>query len=161
MCRQSSEVNLDKITMSTQNVKFIKTMILTYDNLHALGSLNGVGWNKKQLACIGVSWPASKGWLQNLIGTEIDTCKYEMAMSLRKDRQIAYKSKETAQHSNPKPMTEGQIKALCIRMDKKIHKMKRDEKSKRRQQLLSQKHNRIDLPKMYKRVHRAKDWYGF
>ena len=35
-------------------------------------STNGHGgWNKDQLALLGVNWPPEKGWLGRLIGTEV------------------------------------------------------------------------------------------
>ena len=29
-------------------------------------------WNAKQLKCIGIDWPAPKGWIKRAVGTEID-----------------------------------------------------------------------------------------
>ena len=73
---------------------------LTHDNLHALGT-NGIGFNKKQLSVLGISWPPKKGWLSNLIGTEITDVQYQTLLSLRNVKQNAYISKETPPQRKP------------------------------------------------------------
>jgi ribonuclease HI len=51
---------------------------LTRENLHQLsGSPSQDGFTKKQLALLGFPWPPPKGWLTNLIGTEIDRALYD------------------------------------------------------------------------------------
>lgn len=51
---------------------------LTRENLHALsGSPSQDGFTRKQIELLGFSWPAPKGWLSSLIGTEIETDLYE------------------------------------------------------------------------------------
>lgn len=40
------------------------------------GMSNHGGWNKEQLAILGVKWPPKKGWKQRLIGTEITELQY-------------------------------------------------------------------------------------
>jgi len=57
-------------------------MKLTFDNLHSAGR-GGVGFNWHQLRVLGVGWPPPRGWLQNLIGTEIDDRKWEVVMALK------------------------------------------------------------------------------
>lgn len=137
-----------------------ETIILTSENIHALGT-GGVGFTHKQMKLLGVPLPAKSGWLKRLIGTEISVFAYQEAMLLRKDKQNQSNAKESGKESKPQQMSDDEIKALCERMDKKIKKMKEDDYRKRRQLLLAQKAKTIELPKMYSRIHRAKDWYGF
>ena len=73
---------------------------LTHDNLHALGT-NGVGFNKKQLHMLGISWPPKGGWLKKLIGTEITDIQYQTILSLRNPKQNGYISKETPLQRKP------------------------------------------------------------
>lgn len=64
-------------------------MKLTRENLHPKGFVHQ-GYNRDQLAVLGVSWPARKGWLSKLVGTEIPDERYELFLTLgdlpRKDR---------------------------------------------------------------------------
>lgn len=50
-------------------------MVLTAKIIDAGASTNG-GWNKEQLAILGISWPPVKGWKRRLIGTQISEHQY-------------------------------------------------------------------------------------
>lgn len=41
------------------------------------GRSSAGGYNRKQLAAIGVEWPPQKGWLKDLIGKEIESSSYQ------------------------------------------------------------------------------------
>lgn len=45
-------------------------MKLTSQNIHECTTPNG-GWNKAQLAVLGITWPPEKGWIRRLDGKEI------------------------------------------------------------------------------------------
>ncbi len=45
-------------------------MKLTWELLHSAGT-SGVGFNFQQLHLLGVPWPPKKGWLVDLVGTDI------------------------------------------------------------------------------------------
>lgn len=60
----------------------MNTMKLTHENLHALATA-GCGFNRAQLAVLGVECPPIKGWLSGLIGSEISVEAYDRAMALR------------------------------------------------------------------------------
>lgn len=47
-----------------------KDMTITNEFLIA-GQSGAGGWNKRQLALLGVDWPPVKGWKHRIIGTEI------------------------------------------------------------------------------------------
>lgn len=79
----------------------METIILTSENIHMIGT-SGVGFTKQQLKLLGVQLPAKKGWIKDLVGTQIDARNYRKAMSLCKDNKNRSNAKETAQHSNPK-----------------------------------------------------------
>jgi len=51
-------------------------MILTKE-LMECGRSSAGGYNRKQLAAIGVEWPPQKGWLKDLIGKEIESSSYQ------------------------------------------------------------------------------------
>jgi hypothetical protein len=140
-----------------------ETIVLTHENLHALGTRNGVGWNRKQLALLGVKWPPHKGWLSNLIGTEINAGVYQALMMLRNDKQNAYKSKQMAKERNSVHMSKTQQDALLQRMEQKLIKWRYDEKEKRRKWLAKKPNKTTNeyKPKIFSSCHRAKDWYGF
>ncbi len=54
------------------------SIILTRENLHALcGSPHGEGFTNRQLALLGVSLPAKKGWLSALRGRRITVSLYD------------------------------------------------------------------------------------
>ena len=59
-----------------------KTITLTYAKLHAGGSAR-CGFNKPQLALLGVAWPPQKGWLTALIGKQIPLALYEQFVALK------------------------------------------------------------------------------
>jgi hypothetical protein len=42
----------------------------------------GVGWNREQLAALGIAWPPMKGWLSRLIGRRVPRKMWERFMSL-------------------------------------------------------------------------------
>lgn len=135
---------------------------LTRENLHALATKNGVGWNRRQLSLLGVTWPAQKGWLSGLIGKEITADLYHTLMLLRTAPQNACNAAETPKERKPMYMSQAEQDALLKRMDKKIQKMKDADYKKRRRELLSQPKNVIKYPKFAQGpCHRAKDWYGF
>lgn len=46
--------------------------------------LSPVGWNRDQLAVLGVSWPACGRWKENLIGTVVSEEDYELFLALGK-----------------------------------------------------------------------------
>jgi hypothetical protein len=50
-------------------------MKLTRQMVYDGRSLRG-GWNKRQLAVLGVTWPPRKGWLDRIEGTEIAEITY-------------------------------------------------------------------------------------
>lgn len=50
--------------MSTDSVTIDMALILA-------GQTERGGWNKSQLALIGVSWPPEKGWIRFVLGKEI------------------------------------------------------------------------------------------
>ena len=60
-------------------------MKLTRENIHAAGS-SGTGFNRGQLAVLGIEWPPKKGWLTQLIGTEVSDEKYKKFMDLKKNK---------------------------------------------------------------------------
>ena len=41
------------------------------------------GWNRAQLAAIGVAWPPVKGWLSRMIGQQIDDEQAQRFTALR------------------------------------------------------------------------------
>jgi hypothetical protein len=137
-----------------------ETIKLTSETLHAIGTSNGVGWNRKQLSLLGVKWPPSKGWLKDLIGTEISVDVYQTLMLLRTSPQNASNAKETAKERKPETMSQAEQDALLKRMDIKIAKWKENEYQKRKAELLSKPKNVIHYPKFAKGCHRGKDWYG-
>lgn len=57
-------------------------MKLTRENIFAGRSGPG-GWNKHQLAVLGVSWPPVKGWLSQLIDKDIPDEDYSLFLRLR------------------------------------------------------------------------------
>jgi hypothetical protein len=48
-----------------------RTFLVTDQWLLAHSTTGQTGWNRKQLHALGVSWPLSAGWKQNLTGTRI------------------------------------------------------------------------------------------
>lgn len=64
----------------------MKMIRLTEDLLHCAGTNGYVGWNKKQLAVLGIKWPPKKGWLKDLVGAEIEIEKYEQLLALRRKK---------------------------------------------------------------------------
>lgn len=55
---------------------------LTSELLHSAASANR-GWNRKQLAVLGVSWPPQKGWLSALVGRTVSAGVWEQFVALR------------------------------------------------------------------------------
>jgi len=45
-------------------------MIITKQWIHA-HKTDGGAWNKPQLKAIGIDWPATKGWINDVIGKDI------------------------------------------------------------------------------------------
>lgn len=57
-------------------------VVLTSALLHS-GATGGSGWTKKQLAVLGVGWPAEGGWLQFLCGKSIPMWQWKKFLSLK------------------------------------------------------------------------------
>ncbi len=74
-------------------------MKLTRENLHPKGFVHQ-GYNRMQLAALGVKWPPEKGWLSKLVGTEIPDEQYQRFLSLgtmtRKERGKEFKRQKAA-----------------------------------------------------------------
>lgn len=60
-------------------------MKLTREIIHSAGTL-GMGFNRHQLALLGVKWPPKKGWLSRLVGTEVSDDVWEKVMRLKSVR---------------------------------------------------------------------------
>jgi hypothetical protein len=138
---------------------------LTHESLHAIGTSNGVDWNRKQLEILGVSFPPKKGWLKKLIGTEITDVQYQNLIMMRNVKQNQSKAKETAKERKLEPMSQAEQGALLKRLDKKIAKWKEAEYKKRRDELLNKNKQQSNhskyQPKQYAGpIHRGKDWYA-
>ncbi len=70
-------------------------MTLTFEMIHSVKSGSG-GWNKTQLALLGVDWPPPKGWIEKLIGKEIDQTTFDRLSSLR-GKTMKQRKREQAQ----------------------------------------------------------------
>jgi len=46
-------------------------MIITKSWIHAHKTAGGA-WNRKKIELLGLSWPARKGWINDLVDTEIN-----------------------------------------------------------------------------------------
>lgn len=57
-------------------------MKLTEEMILAGQTGNG-GWNRAQLAALGIDWPPHKGWKRRLIGTEISEQQYQRFLQLK------------------------------------------------------------------------------
>lgn len=55
---------------------------LSHRCLHEAASNNG-GWNKAQLALLGIEWPPVQGWLRSLVGKEVSDQTWGQVMALR------------------------------------------------------------------------------
>lgn len=49
-------------------------MLITKQWIHAHHTPAGA-WNRKQIEALGLSWPAKKGWIKELEGTEISAAR--------------------------------------------------------------------------------------
>ena len=47
-------------------------MIITKQWIHAHKTAGGA-WNRKQIEALGLDWPARKGWINDLVGTDINS----------------------------------------------------------------------------------------
>lgn len=56
---------------------------LTSRMLHEVATTGYSGWNKKQLAALGVGWPAPRGWLKELVGKEISESQWAKVVELK------------------------------------------------------------------------------
>lgn len=57
----------------------------------------GTGYNRKQLAALGVSWPPTRGWLKAQIGREVTEEQYAAFVGLgRKARLIEQTRKQNS-----------------------------------------------------------------
>jgi len=70
---------------SVQIPRNATAVMLTKQLIHSAGR-NGIGFNKVQLAVLGVSWPPRKNWLRKLIGTKISREQWEKFVALRRVR---------------------------------------------------------------------------
>lgn len=50
----------------------VGTFVITEEWLRA-NATSGKGWTRRQLEALGITWPPSTGWLQNIIGDSIST----------------------------------------------------------------------------------------
>lgn len=57
-------------------------IILSHRCIHEAASDKG-GWNKAQLALLGIEWPPVRGWLYSLVGKEISDQTWGQVMALR------------------------------------------------------------------------------
>jgi ribonuclease HI len=65
---------------------------LTRENLHELsGSPAQDSFTRKQIELLGFTWPAPKGWLSSLIGTEIEIAHYERVKLAISPKRLAAK----------------------------------------------------------------------
>ncbi len=78
-CRHYAEVGIQK----REN----RRVILTYEMIHSAKNGSG-GWNKRQLAVLGVKWPPRKGWLIELCGEEISEREYARFCALRREPKL-------------------------------------------------------------------------
>jgi hypothetical protein len=60
-------------------------VVITNDFIEA-GMTPGGGWNRAQLAVIGVAWPPRRGWKRQSIGKEIDTETAQRFLDLNQKR---------------------------------------------------------------------------
>lgn len=81
-------------------------MILSRKNIHA-GQTGAGGFKRAQVEALGLQWPVRKGWLSQLIGTEISDEAYERFIAAR-DRGTG----EPAAPPPPKPSREDRLAAL-------------------------------------------------
>jgi len=56
---------------------------LTTKMLHDAGTNGYEGWNSRQLASIGIGWPAPKGWLTAMNGKEVTAEQWRRFVSLK------------------------------------------------------------------------------
>lgn len=75
-----------------------KSIILSREMIHAGKSCAG-GWNKKQLAVLGVDWPPEKGWVDRLKDTLIFEDDYNYFLELNPKR-IGLKKTTNVRHFN-------------------------------------------------------------
>jgi len=59
------------------------------------GQSEAGGWNLKQLQELGIVWPPRRGWIDRLIGEEIERRKYDLFIYYRKNS-------ETEQEETPR-----------------------------------------------------------
>lgn len=58
------------------------------------GSTNGhAGWNREQLAVIGVSWPPINGWMSRVIGNELSDAKAKLFLGLKGEKQFSLRQR--------------------------------------------------------------------
>ena len=61
----------------------MKSEVVLTDALIEAGSEKSGGWEKAQLALLGVGWPPPQGWKRALVGRHIGLADYEEFLSLR------------------------------------------------------------------------------
>lgn len=89
-----------------------KSVIVTQE-LIKLGESGNGGWNKKQLAIIGIDWPPQKGWRDRVEGTVIsneDATRFVSLKKKAKDGGVKKNKKEIKKKSEP----------LFIKVDKNL-----------------------------------------
>jgi hypothetical protein len=62
-------------------------VILTSNMLHEAGTSGYMGWNRKQLAALGIQWPPPKRWLKSLEGKKITRDAWNRFLAARKHNQ--------------------------------------------------------------------------
>jgi len=77
-------------------------MQLTYDNIHALFNLGCP--NTPQAIALGLEMPLQKGWIQRLIGRDIEQAEYDRLLSLKGPRPKGVATADwKARRIQPKP----------------------------------------------------------
>jgi hypothetical protein len=60
-----------------------QTVCIT-EHLIKAGSNGGCGWNRRQLAVLGVPWPLEAGWMHSIIGKSVPTSVANRFLAMRK-----------------------------------------------------------------------------
>ena len=78
----------------------MKTIKLTYELIHSVGSYGGHGFNRKQLDLLNVNWPPRQGWVKWLIGQEIPESTWEKVVALKGQAKWKLKQQQTNNERN-------------------------------------------------------------
>ncbi len=92
-------------------------MKLTHQMLHDAATNYG-GWNKKQLAVLKVGWPAKKGWLSKLVGSEITDEDWNRLLSLRRPSKV---KPVTINHNDLCPVCGSGLLVRVVRLVEMFH----------------------------------------